>query len=187
MSDSGGTVVLVEGASDRCALETLARRRGRDLDAERVRVVAIEGAKNIGSFLERLGPHGLDVAVRGLCDAREARDFQRGLERAGFGARIARRDLESLGFYVCVEDLEDELIRALGVPRVLEIVDAAGELAALRTFQRQPAQQHRPEARQLRRFMGTKSGRKLRYAALLVDALDADRVPPPLERLLDRL
>jgi hypothetical protein len=40
---------------------------------------------------------------------------------------------------------------------------------------------------QLRRFIGGRSGHKHRYARLLVDALDLDRVPPPLDRLLDRL
>jgi hypothetical protein len=37
-------VVLVEGLSDRCAVEALAERRGRDLRAERVSVVPIGGA-----------------------------------------------------------------------------------------------------------------------------------------------
>jgi hypothetical protein len=32
--------------------------------------------------------------------------------------------------------------------------------------------------------MGTRSGRKSQYAALLVDALDLDRVPRPLEDVL---
>ena len=53
------TVLLVEGVSDRVAVETLAARRGRDLGAEGVSVVPIGGAKNIGSFLERFGPKGL--------------------------------------------------------------------------------------------------------------------------------
>ena len=66
-------VVLVEGESDRHALEALARRRGRDLDAERRRIVAIGGAKNIGSYLERFGPRGVDVRLAGLCDAGEER------------------------------------------------------------------------------------------------------------------
>ena len=40
-----------------------------------------------------------------------------------------------------------------------------------------------PDAR-LRRFMGTRSGRKLRYGGLLVEALQLDHVPRPLDRLL---
>jgi hypothetical protein len=39
----------------------------------------------------------------------------------------------------------------------------------------------------LRRFIGVRSGRKARYAALLVDALDPGRVPEPLAGLLARL
>ena len=62
-------VVLVEGISDRVAVEALAARRGRDLDAARVAVVALGGAQAIGRVLARFGPQGLDVALAGLCDA----------------------------------------------------------------------------------------------------------------------
>ncbi len=107
-------VVLVEGVSDQVALEALAGRRGRDLDAEGVSIVPIGGAQAIGRFLDRFGPQGLDVRLAGLCDAGEERGFRRGLERAGLGSNLTRADMERLGFYVCVADLEDELIRSLG-------------------------------------------------------------------------
>ena len=178
------TVVLVEGVSDRVAVETLAARRGRDLGAEGVSVVSIGGAKNIGTFLDRFGPKGLDVRLAGLCDAREERDFQRGLERAGLGSGLTRDEMERLGFFVCVEDLEDELIRALGAARVEEVVAAEGELRSFRTLQKQPAQQGLTAEAQLRRFMGTRGGRKIHYARLLVDALALTHVPRPLDRVL---
>jgi hypothetical protein len=177
-------VVLVEGVSDQRALEALARRRGRDLDAEGVSIVAIDGSKNIGHALQRFGPAGRGLTLGGLCDAGEVRDFQRGLERAGFGSNLTPEDMERLGFYVCVEDLEDELIRALGVEAVERVLESEGELDAFRTFQRQPAWRERSHAEQLRRFFGTYSGRKIRSAPLLVDALDLDDVPRPLDRVL---
>jgi hypothetical protein len=181
-------VVLVEGASDRAALLTLAGRFGRDLAAEGVAVVAIGGATNIRAAVERYGPHGLDVPLAGLCDAGEERKFQRGLERAGLGAHLHRRaDLERLGFYVCEVDLEDELIRALGTATVEGLIEAQGELGSFRTLQKQPAQQGRSLEAQLRRFIGTRSGRKIHYATVLVDALDLARVPRPLERVLSRV
>jgi hypothetical protein len=46
------TVLLVEGASDQVALETLARRRGRDLGAEGVAIAPMGGATTIGHFLD---------------------------------------------------------------------------------------------------------------------------------------
>jgi hypothetical protein len=92
--------------------------------------------------------------------------------------------MERLGFFVCDRDLEDELIRSLGPPAVEAVLDAQGELRSFRTFQKQPAQQGKTIEQQLRRFMGTRSGRKIEYARLLVDALDLERVPPPLDRLL---
>ncbi len=178
------SVVLVEGSSDQAALEALARRHGRDLDAEDVAVVPIGGAQAIGSFLVRFGPRGLDLRLAGLCDAGEEGDFRRGLERAGLGSNLTRAGMESLGFYVCLVDLEDELIRSLGTASVEQVVDAQRELGSFRIFQKQPAQQDRTHEAQLRRFMGTRSGRKIHYARLLVEALDLTKVPRPLDRVL---
>jgi hypothetical protein len=181
------TVVLVEGTSDQRALEALAERRGRNLDDEGVSVVPIGGAQAIGRFLSLFGPQGLDVRLAGLCDAAEERDFRRALERAGFGSDLTRADLERLGFFVCVADLEDELIRALGAAAVEEVVDAQGELGSFRTLQKQPAWQGRTTEEQLRRFMGSGGSRKIRYARLLVDALDLGNVPRPLDLVLARV
>src|ERR1019366_10270846 len=81
-------------------------------------------------------------------------------------------------------DLEDELIRALGVASVEHIIQAHGEIRSFRVLQKQPAQQGQSPERQLHRFMGTRAGRKSQYARLLVDALDLARVPRPLDRVL---
>jgi len=180
-------VVLVEGESDQRAMEALARRRGRDLQAEGVAVVSMGGASRIGEFLTRYGPGGEGLGLAGLCDAGEERAFRRGLERAGLGSDLTRAGMERLGFFVCEADLEDELIRALGTARVEQLIDEQGELAIFRTFQRQPAQRGRSVAGQLQRFMGTLAGRKIRYAPLLVGALDLDRVPSPLDGVLDHV
>ncbi|MFC4019948.1 TOPRIM nucleotidyl transferase/hydrolase domain-containing protein [Micromonospora sp. GCM10011542] len=178
------TVVLVEGVSDRAAVEALAVRRGRDLAAERVRVVPMGGATNIGHFLDLLGPAGRGLRLAGLYDHAEEGYIRRALARAGFGADLTRAAMATLGFHVCVADLKDELIRAVGVAGVREVIAAAGDLRALRVFQRQPAQQGRDERAQLRRFMGTRSGRKSAYARLLVDALDLGRAPRSLDAVL---
>ena len=177
-------VVLVEGISDRTAVETLAERRGRDLAAEGVAVVPIGGAQAIGRFLARFGPNGLDLRLAGLCDAREERDFRRGLERAGLGSELTRDRMEALGFYVCDADLEEELIRALGAEAVEEVVRAHGDLTPFRTFQKQPEWRGRPAEQQLRRFMGSGGRRKIRYARFLVEALEPAQVPRPLDRVL---
>jgi len=200
-------VVLVEGLSDQAALETLAARRGRDLRGEGVFVVPMGGATNIGHFLGLFGPRGFGVRLAGLCDEGEERDFRRGLERAGLaagppgagspgagspgagsdGASPSRAGLARLGFFVCVADLEDELIRALGVRRVEELIEAQGELGPFQTFTRQPAQRNRPREQQLRRFLGTRSGRKIHYGQVLAAALDLTRVPGPLAGVLSRV
>ena len=181
------TVVLVEGPSDQLALNTLAARRGRDLDAEGITTVAIGGATNIGHFLDLLGPQGLDVEPAGLYDVGEEGHIRRALDRAGFGSDPTRSDMEAFGFFVCDPDLEGELIRSLGVDAVLEIAAAQGELGPFRTLQQQPAWRDRGHEAQFRRWLGAGARRKIRYASLMVDALDLDRVPAPLDRLLTHI
>ena len=180
-------VVLVEGLSDQAAVEALALRRGRALDAEGVAVVPMGGAQAIGRFLDRFGPSGLGVRLAGLCDAAEEPDFRRGLERAGLGSDLTRAAMERLGFYVCDADLEDELIRALGVAAVERVAEEQGELAAFRTMQKQPAWRDRRADEQLRRFLGSGATRKIRYARLLVEALDLSRIPRPLDAVLEHV
>ena len=179
-------VVFVEVVSDQIAIETLARRRGRDLAGEGVSVLPMGGAHAIRRFLNDFGPCGADIPLAGLCDAGEEDDFRRALERAGFGSDLTRAQMEDLGFYVCVADLEDELIRALGANTVEEVLAAEGDLHRFRTLQKQAAWQGRPAEQQLRRFMGSGGSRKIRYARILVDALDLARVPRPLDRVLSR-
>lgn len=175
-------IVVVEGESDQVAIEALAKRRGVDLAESGVAVERLGGAHRIGKFLE-----GVRVGNRrlaGLCDAGEEPVFRRALERAGFGSDLTRADMERLGFYVCDADLEEELIRALGAPRVEEIVRANDDLHRLQKLQQMPAWRGRASEEQLRRFMGSGGRRKIRYARLLVEALDANRIPRPLDRVL---
>ena len=173
--------ILVEGWSDQAALEALARRRGRDLQAEGIVVVPIGGATNLQRFVQALGPQGLGVRLAGLCDIAELRHVRRGLEGAGM---TADERIEDHGFYACDADLEDELIRAVGTAAVERVLGAEGELASFRRCQDQPAQRGRDLHAQLRRFLGTRAGRKVRYGTLLVDALELDRVPPALDLAL---
>jgi hypothetical protein len=177
-------VVLVEGVSDQIAVETLARRHGRDLAAEGIAVLPAGGAGGITRYLRLFGPEGTGARLAGLCDAAEEHIVRRGLAAAGLGSPGSLADLERLGFFVCVQDLEDELIRAAGTALAAEVLAAHGDLAAFRTIQRQPAWRGRDESAQLRRFLGAGSQRKLRYARLLTEAIDPDRIPRPLAAVL---
>jgi hypothetical protein len=161
-------VILVEGISDRIAVETLAVRRGRDLEAEGIAVVAIGGAQAVERAVRELG----EVRIAGLYDVAEERAVLRGLERAGLGAD---------GFFACDPDLEGELVRALGAERMLALVEARGQLGAFATYRKQPAQREKPLEVQLHGWL---HNWKIRYAAPLVEALDLTRVPRPLDQLL---
>lgn len=168
------TTVLVEGESDRVAVETLARREAYDLDALGVSVVAMGGATSVGNVVGRYGLAAADHRLLGLCDAAEHAYVVRAVERAG----------AAVTWFVCEPDLEDELVRALGTAAVLDVLDAQGELASFRLLQRQPAHRERPLEAQLHRFFAGRSGYKITYARLLVDALPPGRAPAPLAALL---
>jgi hypothetical protein len=156
-------VVLVEGITDRLALEAVAARLGLDLSG--VEIVAIGGAQAVRrAAAEYEGAH-----VVGLCDYNEERFFRRVLGDAT---------------YVCVKDIEDELIRAVGVPRVEELLEAQGELTTFRHFQNQPAWRGRTAAEGLPRWLQSADRRRYRYLPLLVEILEPDEIPAPLAGVL---
>jgi hypothetical protein len=181
------TVVLVEGLSDQIALEVLAERQGRALRADGTFVVPTGGAMNFARLLSIFGPRGRDVRLAGLYDSPIEDRIRRSLDTAGVGPGDARASLEPFGFYRCVADLEDEMIRALDAPRVEEIIAGEGELRSFRKLQSMPFHRQRPLEDQLHRFIGTRSGRKYRYARSLAQSLDLTDLPTPLERLLEQL
>jgi hypothetical protein len=176
--------ILVEGWSDEAAVNTLAQRRSCDLRAEGIVVIPMAGATNFHSFVEALGPHGIGLRLSGLYDTAEEHYVQRALERAGFGTKLTRAHMEAFGFFACDADLEDEMIHTLGTSGVERILNAHGELQSFRSFQHQPAQRGGNCHAQLRRFLGTRAGRKIRYGTLLTEALDLERVPKSLDRVL---
>jgi hypothetical protein len=158
-------VVLVEGITDRIALEAVAEKLGLDLEGSGIEIVPIGGAQAIRrAFAQHRGKH-----VVGLCDAQEERWFRRVLGDAT---------------YVCVADLEDELIHALGAARVAEVLAGEGDLATFRSFQNQPAWRGRPVDAQLRRWLQASDGRGKRYPPLLLSPLEPDEIPAPLAGVL---
>ena len=165
------SVVLVEGESDRIAVETLAVRRGRDLAAEGVSVVPVGGAHALERALRTLEVE----RVAGLYDRGEEAAVRRVLERAG---------VTPDGFFACDPDLEGELVRALGPERMLQLIEERGHLAAFRTYQKQPDKRGLPLDAQLHGWL---HNWKVRYAAALVDRLALDRVPAPLDGVLARV
>lgn len=180
-------VVLVEGISDQIAIEAAALRLGRDLTAEGVVVLPAGGVGSIGAMAERFGPMGAGLPLAGLCDAAEVAWVCKSLVRARVGIADGPAGLASLGFYVCDRDLEDELIRAVGVAGVGALLQAEGDLDAFRTLQRQRAWQDAPLHDQMRRFLAAGARRKLRYAGLFVQAVALDRMPVPLLQVLQRV
>ena len=171
--------VLLEGTSDVAAVRVAAGLAGRDPSA--VTLVALGGATNARRVLGELVP--ARHSVLGLCDRNEAPYVLRALNHVGY----AVRDVESLprhGFWVCDRDLEEELIRAAGATRALEVLETTRLSTSFATFTRQPAWGGRPFADQLRPFAGAGSGRRELLAGALPAALTAEELPLPLAGLV---
>ena len=164
-------VVLVEGGSDVAALDALTAADGL---RGRFELVAMGGITNVATYVDRLRRERADVVLLGVCDERERRFMER--ERP-----------ELADVFVCERDLEDELIRAVGPEAVVHLLDELGELGRFHTFQEQPEWRGQPLHDQLRRFAGTRSGRKAVFAARLSVELTAGTLPAPLARLLERV
>lgn len=179
-------IVVVEGVSDQIAVETSASRLGRDLESERTVVLPIGGAHAIGRELVRIRDElgDADVTLAGLCDVAELPEFRRGLEQAGIVPAGSDVDLEHLGFFACSHDLEAELIRAAGPDVIEHVLREQGDLPAFRTLQRQPAWRVHAFDDQMHRWLRAGARRNLRYARLLVETIELDRMPRPLTEVL---
>jgi hypothetical protein len=178
-------VILVEGISDVLAIRAMAIRAGRNLDAEGITLLSLEGGGGLDSYVKLLGPSGLGLELLGLCDADQEGQWAKWLEAAGLGHSLDRAKMEAIGFFVCDRDLEDELIRAVSVADVIQLIANEGEDAAFKAFIKAPAHSSKAPDDQIRSFFG-KSGRKARYAPLLVDATPSGSEPRSLQEVLSR-
>lgn len=179
------TIVLVEGVTDALALTLAARRLGRDLEAEGVTVVPINGAHAMNRVLQRLSAEEPTARVAGLYDAGEEHVIQSALERAGQGPNLDRRGLEEIGFFACSADLEDELIRAAGAANLTRLIERERDVQPWHSFRTQRAWRDRPLEHQFRRFIRSVSDRNSRYIRAIVETMDPQRLPRPIRLLLD--
>jgi predicted ATP-dependent endonuclease of OLD family len=179
------TIVLVEGVTDELALTLAARRSGRDLEAEGVSVVPLNGVHAISRFLRRPAGEEASVRLAGLYDEGEEKVVRSALERAGYGPGLDRSALEKAGFFACSADLEDELVRAAGETVLLRLVELEGDAQPWQTFRKQHAWQGRPVEHQFRRFIRSVSTRNSRYIRAIVESIDPAELPRPLRLLLD--
>ena len=178
------TTVLVEGRSDQAALRALAQAYGHDLADHRVEILPMGGITNIREVATRL--HTAGERLAGLYDAPDVRFVRRGLAAAGV-MTDEDADLEAHGFFCSTRDLEDELMRAVGTARVELVIAEAGETRSLERLAQMPAQEGWTREDLLARFMTSRSGRKERYARLLVEAMPRGSEPAPLRALLAHL
>jgi putative ATP-dependent endonuclease of OLD family len=176
-------VAFVEGITDYQAVRVVAAKLGRNLDAGGVAVVALDGAASLATFLEIMGPRGLDLAVCGICDADYESDWCSYLTAAGLPA-ASRQDLNALGFYVSDRDLEDELVTALGTTAAQMVFANEGATARFQSYAQQPGNQGMTLHDRIRGFAQSK---KAYWTPRLAAAVTAAAVPSAIQDLLDHV
>jgi AAA domain, putative AbiEii toxin, Type IV TA system len=173
-------VVLVEGITDYQAVRLIATKLGRNLDAEGVAVLPLDGGGTLKVYLELLGPDGLDLDLAGLCDADYEQDWRSKLAGAGLTV-TTRQEMEAAGFFVADRDLEDELVAALGTTNTQVVISNDGAAGDFQQFANSAGQQGEPLAEQLRAFVQKK---KTRWTPQLAAAIAPASIPPSIAALL---
>jgi predicted ATPase len=179
------TVILVEGFSDFLAVRVLAATLGVELDAAGVSLISLDGADVLVHYLRLFGPEGLDLDLRGLCDADHEDEWRARLTQAGISV-TDRDSMKNRGFHVCDPDLEAELLGALDTERVSEAIVADGGQRLFESYANQPAQQGRSTEELQIGFVQTPRA-KIRWAPLIAAEIGSDEVPAPLRALLEGL
>ena len=180
MGAARGVVVLVEGPSDVAALEAVLASAGLTRGVE---VRSMAGVTNIRTALAAVLAQEPTPRVLGLCDEGEVDVVLRAVRAAGIPVETPA-DLSAVGFHACRGDLEDELIGAVGAAEAAGLLRGLGLEASFERFRRQPAWRGRDLGASLARFAGAGSGRKVRIARALAQALPPEGLPAPIAALV---
>jgi len=177
---TAGSVIAVEGPSDRIIVDKVAAAIGFDLDRHDVVLVETQGCGDMKVMETIFGGGGFDIPLYELIDADAADEAARrlGVDEAGLEARCV---------FVSDRDLEDEYVRAIGARRLWD------KLRATRTFSRSVLEQCEtgldgyPTEDALAQFIRAKSKRKIPAALVAASLIDAENAPrvQSVARLLD--
>jgi putative ATP-dependent endonuclease of OLD family len=111
-------IAVVEGVSDRIVLARAAELLGLDLDRLGVAIFELDGAELFPLANKLFGKPGFDLPLYGLVDSDAADSWAQELG-------VNRGQLEAAGIVESVPDLEAAYVDALGVARVVGLLDAA--------------------------------------------------------------
>ena len=154
-----------------------------NLDACGVALLSLEGGGLFTHYLQLLGPQGLDLRLRGLCDLDAETLWMGWLGDAGL--EVGDRDaLNAAGVHVCDPDLEAELMDPLSGNQIDNVFAADGASDEFSSFATQPDNRETSRAELQRRFVRKN---KIRWAPLLAAALPTDGLPAPVTALLGTL
>lgn len=113
-------VAIVEGPADRIIVERAAWTHGIDLSRMGIALLDLEGAEKLKHAVSILGSDGFDISFRALGDEDKRTSW------AKYVGEPYPYNLESHGFTMSNEDLEDEYVRALGHRRMVHLLAMSG-------------------------------------------------------------
>ena len=162
---TAGTVIAVEGPSDRIIVDAVASALGFDLDGHDVVVMETNGCGDMKVVESIFGSGGFDIPLYELIDEDAMDDAVKRLD-------VDADDLEAHSVFVSTRDLEDEYVRAIGAKRLWT------RMKETRTFTRNVFSLCRtepdgfPTEASLAEFIRSKSNRKIPAALLAAELID---------------
>ena len=177
---TAGTVIAVEGPSDRVIVSKVAIAMGLDLDRRDIVIVETNGCGDMKVVETVFGGGGFGIPLFELIDDDASDEAER---RLGIG----RADLERRNVFVSTADLEDEYVRAIGAGVLWDKLKASKAFSKKTFMQCKVGPDGYPTELELARFIREKSYRKIPAALVAADLINAGNAHSveSVARLLD--
>ena len=171
---TAGTVIAVEGASDRIIVNKVASSLGFDLDRNDVVVIETDGCGDMKVVESIFGNDGFDIPLFVLVDE-DAREKT----AKRFGADPDDpADMAKHGVFISQNDLEDEYVRAIGPGRLWARMQAVNAFSKTEFAQCPLGPDGNPTESDLAEFIRAKRrGRKMPSALVAADLIDSSIAP----------
>ena len=177
---TAGTVIAVEGPSDRLIVTRVASALGIDLDRRDIVVVETNGCGDMKVVESIFGSGGFGIPLFELIDSDASDEAANRLD-------VEIGDLESRNVFVSIADLKDEYVRAIGVRRLWDKFHSDKVFSKKSMRQVETGLDGYPSASALARYIREKSYRKIPAALAADELIDASnaRAMRSVARLLD--
>ena len=167
---TAGSVIAVEGPSDRIIVNRVASAIGFDLDRNDVVLTETNGCGDMKVIESIFGSGGFDIPLYELVDQDAADEAARRLH-------VGESQLATRNVFVSTRDLEDEYVQAIGAKRLWDKFRAAGTFSTNTLATCKTGRDGYPTEAALAQFLREKSKRKIPAALVAAELIDATNAP----------